>query len=90
MCSLCVEREQQRPNESFVEILHIRIALLLLMLVIVLGMRGAPGGRALPFSFPDAKLAEHRVENLFHIDKANDFADCAQRFIKINRGIFRR
>jgi len=39
-------------------------------------------------SLSDAKLAEHRIENLFHIYDANDFADCAQRLIKINRYIF--
>ena len=38
-------------------------------------------------SLADAKLAEHRVENLFHIHDANDLADCAQRLIKINRNV---
>ena len=41
-------------------------------------------------SLADAKLAEHRVENLFHIHDANDLADCAQRLIKINRNVPRR
>jgi len=35
-------------------------------------------------SLSNAKLAKHRVENLFHIYDANDFADRAQRLIKIN------
>ena len=35
-------------------------------------------------SLSDAKLAEYRIENLFHIHDTNDFADCAQRLIKIN------
>ena len=38
-------------------------------------------------SLSDAKLTEHRIENLFHIHDANDFADCAQRLIKINRHV---
>ena len=38
-------------------------------------------------SLADAKLAEHGVENLFHINDANDFADCAERLIKINRNV---
>ena len=38
-------------------------------------------------SLADAKLTKHRVENLFHIHHANDFADCAQRLIKINRNV---
>ena len=41
-------------------------------------------------SLSDTKLAEHRIENLFHIHDANDFADCAQRLIKINRNVFAR
>jgi hypothetical protein len=45
--------------------------------MLLLEFTGAPGGRALPISFSDAKLAEHRVENLFHIDNANDFTDCS-------------
>ena len=38
-------------------------------------------------SLADAKLAEYRIENLFHIHDANDLADCAQRLIKINRNV---
>jgi hypothetical protein len=38
-------------------------------------------------SLSNAKLAEDGVENLFHIHDANDFADCAQRLIKINRNV---
>jgi hypothetical protein len=38
-------------------------------------------------SFSDAKLAEHRIENLFHIHDANDLANCAERLIKINRDV---
>ena len=38
-------------------------------------------------SFADAKLTKHRIENLFHIHDADDLANCAQRLIKINRGI---
>src|SRR5262249_30240159 len=41
-------------------------------------------------SFPDAKLTEHRVENLFHVNNTNYFANCTQRVIKMNRGVFRR
>lgn len=39
-------------------------------------------------SFADTKLAEHRIENLLHIHDADDFADCAQRLIEINRNVF--
>jgi hypothetical protein len=38
-------------------------------------------------SLSNAKLAEHRIENLFHIHDANDFADSAQRLIEINRNV---
>ena len=38
-------------------------------------------------SLADAKLTKNGVENLFHIHHANDFADCAQRLIKINRNV---
>jgi hypothetical protein len=38
-------------------------------------------------SLADAKLTKNGVENLFHIHDANDFADCAQRLIKINRNV---
>jgi hypothetical protein len=38
-------------------------------------------------SLSNAKLAEDGVENLFHIHDANDFADCSQRLIKINRNV---
>jgi len=38
-------------------------------------------------SLADAKLTENGVENLFHIYDANDFADCSQRLIKINRNV---
>jgi hypothetical protein len=38
-------------------------------------------------SLSDAKLAEHRIENLFHVYDANDFADCAQRLVKVNRNV---
>ena len=41
-------------------------------------------------SLADTKLAEHRIENLFHIHDANDFADCSQRLIKINRNVLAR
>jgi len=39
-------------------------------------------------SFSDAKLAEHRIKNLFHVHDANDFADGAQGLIEINRHVF--
>jgi len=38
-------------------------------------------------SLADAKLTENGVENLFYIHHANDFADCAQHLIKINRNV---
>ena len=38
-------------------------------------------------SLSDAKLAEHRIKNLFHIYHANHFAHRAQRFIEINRNV---
>ena len=38
-------------------------------------------------SLADAKLTENRVEDLFHIHNADDFADCAKRLIKINRNV---
>jgi hypothetical protein len=38
-------------------------------------------------SLADAKLTENGVENLFHIHDANDFTDCAQRLIKVNRNV---
>jgi hypothetical protein len=41
-------------------------------------------------SLPDAELTEDRIENLFHIDDSNNFADCAQRLIKINRNVLAR
>ena len=41
-------------------------------------------------SLSDAKLTEHRIENLFHIHDADDLADCAQRLIKINRNVLAR
>ena len=66
------------------------LLVLALMLIIAIEL-GAPGGRALPsLSFPNAKLAEDRVENLFHIDNANHFADCSQCFMKVNCRVFRR
>src|SRR6266436_7955643 len=41
----------------------------------------------IPASFADAKLAEHGIENLFHIDYANDFAESAQGLIQVNRNV---
>src|SRR5262249_3304076 len=41
-------------------------------------------------SLADTKLAEHGVENLFHVDYANDFAESAQRLIQVNRNVLRR
>ena len=38
-------------------------------------------------SLANAKLTEHGVENLFHINDANNFAYCAERLIKINRNV---
>ena len=43
--------------------------------------------RLIAASLADTKLTENRVENLFHIHDANDFADRAQRLIKINRNV---
>jgi len=48
---------------------------------------GSYGRPEYELSFSDAKLAEYRIENLFHIHDANDLADCAQRLIKINRNV---
>ena len=76
MCGLRLKRKQQRPNKSLVKIFHVRVA------------RSAVA--PYHYSFPNAKLAEHRVENLFHIDKANYFANRSQCFIKMNRSVFRR
>jgi len=44
----------------------------------------------MPHLFSYAKLAEDRIENLLHIHDADDFADCAQRLIEINRNVFPR
>jgi hypothetical protein len=44
----------------------------------------------IPASFADAKLAEHRFENLFHIDYANYFPHRAQSLVKINRNVLLR
>ena len=38
-------------------------------------------------SLTDAKLTEHGIENLFHINDANDFANRAERLIEINRNV---
>ena len=38
-------------------------------------------------SLSDAKLAEYRIENLFHIHDADDFADCAQCLVQIDRNV---
>jgi len=45
MRGLSIERKQERPNEPFIDIFHRG----LLMLVLVIG--GAPGGRALPLIY---------------------------------------
>jgi hypothetical protein len=42
------------------------------------------------YSFPNAKLAEHGVENLFHIDDSNYLPDRKQCFVKMNRSVFGR
>ncbi len=98
MCGLGLKRKQQRPNESFVEIFHRAKGLLVLMLMLVIARKIA--ARQMPVrlgpvasyrrSFPDTKLAEHRVENLFHINSANNFSDCVQCFIKMYRSVFLR
>ena len=41
-------------------------------------------------SLTDTKLAKNRIENLFHIRDANDFADCAQCLIEVNSYVFHR
>ena len=47
MRGLSIERKQERPNEPFIDIFH--RGLLVLVLVLVIG--GAPGGRALPLIY---------------------------------------
>src|SRR5437660_7186126 len=42
------------------------------------------------YSLADTKLAEHGVENLFHVDYANDFTESAQGLIQVNRNVLRR
>src|SRR6266480_4520413 len=44
----------------------------------------------IPASFADTKLAEHGVENLFHVDCANNFADSAQCLVQVNGNVLRR
>jgi hypothetical protein len=60
------------------------------MLVFARGIAARPAVAPYHRSFPNAKLAEDRVENLFHIDNANHFADCSQCFMKVNCRVFRR
>ena len=50
----------------------------------------APLSGLIAASFSDAKLAEHRIENLFHVHDANDFTDCAQRLVEVNRNVLAR
>src|SRR5581483_2912930 len=90
MCGFGVKRKQQRPNESFVEIFHGTKGSLLLMVVIAREIATRPAVALYRRSFPDAKLTEHRVENFFHINRANNFANCAQCFVEMNGSVFRR
>ena len=92
MRGLSIQRKQQRPNE-FVAFRRRPFTGVTSMLQHAVAdfvncqSLFAATDSAVFHSLADAKLAENRVENLFHIHDANDFADCAQRLIKINRNV---